>query len=112
MADKRYAYYSGCSLEGTAMEYDKSVRLIFDALGVNYVEPDDWSCCGSTPAHTIDHVFAAALAARNLSIIERMGLDTVTAPCPACLMAFKKAQYFMEQDEGFKERVNALLDER
>lgn len=111
MADKRYAYYSGCSLEGTAMEYDKSVRLIFDALGVNYVEPDDWSCCGSTPAHTIDHVFAAALAARNLSIIERMGLDTVTAPCPACLMAFKKAQYFMEQDEGFKERVNALLDE-
>lgn len=112
MADKRYAYYSGCSLEGTAMEYDKSVRLIFDALGVNYVEPDDWSCCGSTPAHTVDHIFAAALAARNLSIIEKMGLDTVTAPCPACLMAFKKAQYFMEQDEEFKDKVNALLDEK
>lgn len=112
MAEKKYAYYSGCSLEGTAWEYDKSVRLIFDALGVNYVEPEDWSCCGSTPAHTVDHVFAAALAARNLSLIEKMGLDTVTAPCPACLMAFKKAQYFMENDENFKEKVNELLDEK
>jgi len=112
MANKRYAYYSGCSLEGTALEYDKSVRLIFDALGVDYIEPEDWSCCGSTPAHTIDHVFASALAARNLSIIEKMGLDTVAVPCPACLMAFKKAQYFMEKDETFKEKVNELLDEK
>ncbi len=111
MAEREYAYYSGCSLEGTAVEYDMSVRQVFKALGVTLKEPEDWSCCGSTPAHTVDHVFAAALAARNLSIIEKMGTDTVTVPCPSCLSAFKKAHQGMTSSESFKEQVNALLDE-
>jgi heterodisulfide reductase subunit B len=110
MAEKQYAYYPGCSLEGTAMEYDVSVRQVFKALDVPLVEPDDWSCCGSTPAHTVDHVLAAALAARNLGIIEKSGLDTVAVPCPSCMMAFKKANHGMQNDSGFKEKVNELLE--
>lgn len=111
MAEKEYAYYAGCSLEGTAVEYDMSMRQVFKVLGVNIREPDDWSCCGSTPAHTVDHVFAAALAARNLTIIEKMGADTVTVPCPSCLSAFKRAHLGMTADESFKNEVNELLDE-
>ncbi|HEY3275768.1 MAG TPA: CoB--CoM heterodisulfide reductase iron-sulfur subunit B family protein [Syntrophorhabdaceae bacterium] len=111
MADREYAYYSGCSLEGTAVEYDMSMREVFKALGLTLREPEDWSCCGSTPAHTVDHVFAAALAARNLSIIEKMGTQTVTVPCPSCLSAFKRAHLGMTGDESFKEKVNDLLDE-
>ena len=111
MADKEYAYYAGCSLEGTAVEYDMSIRQVFKALGVSLKEPEDWSCCGSTPAHTVDHVFAAALAARNLSIIERMGMDTVAVPCPSCLSAFRRAHLGMTGDESFKNEVNDLLDE-
>lgn len=111
MAEKEYAYYAGCSLEGTAVEYDMSMRQVFKALGVTIREPDDWSCCGSTPAHTVDHVFAAALAARNLTLIEKMGTDTVTVPCPSCLSAFKRAHLGMAADETFKKEVNELLDE-
>jgi len=111
MAETEYAYYSGCSLEGTAVEYDMSMRKVFDALGIVLREPEDWSCCGSTPAHTVDHVFAAALAARNLSIIEKMGTKTVTVPCPSCLSAFKRAHIGMTGDESFKNEVNELLDE-
>jgi heterodisulfide reductase subunit B len=111
MAEKEYAYYAGCSLEGTAVEYDMSMRQVFKALGVKIREPEDWSCCGSTPAHTVDHLFAAALAARNLTIIEKMGTDTVTVPCPSCLSAFKRAHLSMTTDESFKNEVNELLDE-
>lgn len=111
MAEKEYAYYAGCSLEGTAVEYDMSMRQVFKALGVNIREPEDWSCCGSTPAHTVDHVFAAALAARNLTIIEKMGTDTVTVPCPSCLSAFKRTHLGMTADESFRNEVNDLLDE-
>jgi heterodisulfide reductase subunit B len=111
MAEKEYAYYAGCSLEGTAVEYDMSMRQVFKTLGVNIREPEDWSCCGSTPAHTVDHLFAAALAARNLTIIEKMGTDTVTVPCPSCLSAFKRAHLSMTADESFKKEVNELLDE-
>lgn len=111
MAEKEYAYYAGCSLEGTAVEYDMSMKQVFKALGVKIREPEDWSCCGSTPAHTVDHLLAAALAARNLSIIEKMGTDTVTVPCPSCLTAFKKAHLGMTADESFMKEVNELLDE-
>ncbi len=110
MAETKYAHFCGCSLEGTAKEYDDSLKVVMKALGVELVEPDDWSCCGSTPAHTVDQVFAAALAARNLAIVEKMGLPTITTPCPSCLMAFKKANHGMA-DESFKNEVNDLLDE-
>lgn len=111
MAEKReYAYYEGCSLEGTAVAYNMSVKLVMKSLGVELKEPPDWSCCGSTPAHAVDHVLAAALAARNLSIIERMGSSTVAVPCPSCLSAFKKAHTRMAKNKVFKEEVNSLLD--
>lgn len=111
MADKEYAYYAGCSLEGTAGPYDTSVRLVMDRLGADLKEPPDWSCCGSTPAHAMDHTFAAALAARNLIIVEKMNRPTLTTPCPSCLMAFKKAQRRMEKNKVFRDEVNSLLDE-
>ena len=110
MAETKYAHFCGCSLEGTAKEYDDSLKVVMKALGVELVEPEDWSCCGSSPAHTVDHVFAAALAARNLAIVEKMGLPTITTPCPSCLMVFKKANRNME-DAAFKNQVNELLDE-
>ena len=111
MAEKEYVYYPGCSLEGTAIEYEMSVRLVLKTLGVKLKEPDDWSCCGSTPAHSVDHVLAAALAARNLAIVERMGVSLVITACPACLSAFKKAHLRMVKDETFKDRVNDILEE-
>lgn len=111
MAEREYAYFGGCSLEGTAVEYDMSMKQVLKELGVSLREPEDWSCCGSTPAHTVDDVFAAALAARNLAIIEKMGTSTVTLPCPSCLTVFKRAHLGMTGDPAFKRDVNALLDE-
>ncbi len=111
MVETAYGYYAGCSLEGTAREYDISLKVIMKILGIDFSEPEDWSCCGSTPAHTVDHVFAAALAARNLSIFEKRGLNTVIAPCPSCMTVLKKAHFGMTKNESFKKEVNALLDE-
>jgi heterodisulfide reductase subunit B2 len=110
MAEKRYAYYSGCSQESSSKEYDTSLRAVMKALGTELVEPEDWSCCGSTPAHTVNHVLAAALAARNLTLVEKMNMPVITTPCPSCLTAFKEANHRME-NAYFKKEVNTLLDE-
>jgi heterodisulfide reductase subunit B2 len=110
MIEREYAYYAGCSLEGTASSYDRSIRIVLKALGATLREPDDWSCCGSTPAHALDHVLAGALAARNLAIVERMEMATLTTPCPSCLTAFKKAHAKVAKDEAFRDEVNQLLD--
>ncbi|MBW1972287.1 MAG: CoB--CoM heterodisulfide reductase iron-sulfur subunit B family protein [Deltaproteobacteria bacterium] len=110
MSKLSFAYYPGCSLESSAKEYDVSTRKVADILKVELIEIPDWSCCGASPAHTVDHLFASAVAARNLAIVEEMGRDTLVTPCPECLSAFKKAIYNMSKDDGFKKKVNSLLD--
>lgn len=104
-----YAYYPGCSGTGTSIEYDMSTRAICSILGISLNEIPDWSCCGSTPAHTVDHTLSAALSARNLSLVEDMGLETTITPCPSCLANLKTSGLRMEE-ENFRTKVNKLLD--
>jgi len=85
------AYYQGCSLEGLAVEYDLSTRAVCEALDIELVEIPDWSCCGSTPAHSYDPLLSAALAGRNLAIAEKLRCETVMTPCPGCLKSLKGA---------------------
>ncbi|OGR36229.1 MAG: hypothetical protein A2051_02860 [Desulfovibrionales bacterium GWA2_65_9] len=115
-------YYPGCSQTGTAAEYDRSSRACCQALGVRLVDVPDWTCCGSTPAHTVDHVLAGALAARNLLQAERIGHDRVATPCPSCLAALRTASQHLAQDvqpdsnapedmaPSFRAEVERLLD--
>ncbi|MHC1742862.1 MAG: CoB--CoM heterodisulfide reductase iron-sulfur subunit B family protein [Syntrophobacteraceae bacterium] len=100
------AYYPGCSLDGLAVEYDRSTRAVCEALGIRLVEIPDWSCCGSTPAHSLDPLLSGALAGRNLAVAERMGCDVVMTPCPGCLRSLKGALEIVEDPE----RREPLLD--
>ncbi|WP_034640920.1 CoB--CoM heterodisulfide reductase iron-sulfur subunit B family protein [Desulfovibrio inopinatus] len=106
---RTYAYYPGCSGLGTSMEYDISTRAVCKALGMTLTDIPDWSCCGSTPAHTVDHSFSTALSARNLKIAAKAGLSTVTTPCPSCLTNLKTAGKNVK-DAEFKKKVEILLD--
>ena len=105
----KIAYYPGCSGQSTSLEYDLSTRAVCRALGVELVDVADWSCCGSTPAHTVNHVLSAALSARNLALVEQQGMDVVTTPCPSCLSNLRTAAHKME-DAAFRDQANALLD--
>lgn len=85
-------YFPGCSLEGSANEYDLSSRIVCRHLGIELQELLDWSCCGAHAAHHTKHMLSTALSVRNLSIAANQGLDKVTAPCPACYNRLKSAQ--------------------
>ena len=104
------AYYPGCSGLGTSKEYDTSTRAVCAALGLSLVDIPDWSCCGSTPAHTKDHTLSAALSARNLQLVADMGLTAAATPCPSCLTNLRTANHRCESD-AFKAKVNKLLDD-
>ena len=69
----KYLYYPGCSLEGSAREYDLSTRAFLTAVGAELVEIEDWSCCGATAAHSLSETMAVALPARNIAAAEKMG---------------------------------------
>ena len=85
------SYYPGCSLDGTAKEYNESIEAICKTLGIELKELDDWNCCGSSSAHVTSDSLAVALPARNLEIADKAGLDLVV-PCAACYQRLKFAE--------------------
>lgn len=108
MTRKTLGYYPGCSLEGTAAEYDRSCRACCEAVGIELTEIPDWSCCGSSPAHAVDTVLSGALSARNLALAAECGCEAVATPCPNCLVNLRTAGHDLE-DGAKRERINALL---
>ena len=109
MSTLTLGYYPGCSGLGTSIEYDASTRAVCAALGITLKDIPDWTCCGSTPAHTVDHALSTALAARNFAQAESAGIADVITPCPSCLKNLKNALHNLE-DPLFAARVNALTE--
>lgn len=85
------SYYPGCSLVGTAREYGESFEAVSKMLGIKLKELHDWNCCGASSAHATNDMLAVALAARNLEIADKAGLDLVV-PCAACYHRLKVAE--------------------
>ena len=79
----KLSFYPGCSLDGMARDYARSIAAVFQHLEIGLVELEDWTCCGATAAHSLDEMMAAALPARNLALAEKIGLDLVS-PCANC----------------------------
>jgi heterodisulfide reductase subunit B len=87
----KVSYYPGCSLDGTAIEYNQSLGAVAGALGVELEELPDWTCCGSSSAHATNNELAVSLAGRNLIIADKIGKDLVV-PCAACYQRLKSAE--------------------
>ncbi len=95
-------YYPGCSLHTMAKEFDRSARSVLQALGITPVEPEGWVCCGSTPAHRVDHHLATRLPLQTLILLEQEGLKQVTLPCAACFNRFRSAARDMRLEPELK----------
>jgi heterodisulfide reductase subunit B len=102
-----YSYYPGCSLHGTAKEYDRSLRLVAGKLGLELQEIPDWNCCGATAAHSTDELLGLALPARNLALAVGAGWP-VLAPCAMCFNRLKVTQHEL-QDAAKRQAVERLL---
>jgi len=88
----KYAYYPGCSAESSARDLHSSSIAVAQALGMELIEIEGWSCCGSTPAHQTDRLLAASLSAANLALAKDMALDVVVN-CAACYNRLKVANH-------------------
>ncbi len=93
---KEISYYPGCSLHGTAREYDDSIRGVLNVLDIQLRELEDWTCCGASSAHCTNEALAIDLAARNLAIAEKNDRELLV-PCVACYSRFKAAENEVKQ---------------
>ena len=86
-----YAFYPGCTLHSTGVEFGASTELVCHALDLQMVEIDDWNCCGASSAHSMDHTLFLALPARKHAQAQAVDLDggadstlDLAIPCAAC----------------------------
>lgn len=93
----KYAFFPGCSMESTAEDFKMSTLAVAKALGIELEEIPDWTCCGSTPAHSTDGLLATSLPVRNLAIAESMKMDVVTC-CAACYSRLAAANVAVTND--------------
>ena len=101
-----YAFFPGCSMEGTAHDYQKSTVAVSQALGLALPEIPGWTCCGSTSAHQTDHLLSIALPAKNLAAAQG---KTVAVGCAACYSRLKTANYEIAKDAQMRRTVATVV---
>ncbi len=106
----KYGYYPGCSLEKNAIAYHESAMAATKPFGVEFVEIDDWNCCGATEYIALNLTAAYSLVARNLAIAEKQDNNgQVVAPCSACFLNLSKAAQYLADSPALNEKVNTAL---
>jgi heterodisulfide reductase subunit B len=103
-----YAFYPGCSLHSTGLEYGLSTRAVFNHLGSELDELPDWNCCGASSAHSLNHTLALALPARNLAIAQRTGQDLVIS-CAACYNRMKSTEHTFSLDPEIRAEIEEII---
>jgi len=104
----KYAYFPGCSLRATAIEYDKSTQAVCKALGIELVELEDWNCCGATAAYAVERLLSVVWPARDLAIAEREKMD-ILAPCAGCFHYLARANEMLKDKLELREKTNRVL---
>lgn len=108
----KYLYYPGCSLEGTALEYNSSTRAVMQELGVELIELEDWTCCGASAAEATSYLLSMALPALVLAKAENMeGFKEILVPCSACYLNLKKVEVKIRKDPELLDKINTILAE-
>src|SRR3990170_1294507 len=106
----RFAYYPGCSLNATAIDFNLSFKFVAKCLGIDLVEVRDWVCCGASSAHATSHLLSIALPVLNLSHAEQDGYQKLIAPCLACLARCKVANRELEHDADLRKKIHEVFD--
>jgi Heterodisulfide reductase, subunit B len=106
----KVGFYPGCSLEGSSKEYSKSLFAVAKICGITLREIEDWSCCGATAAHNLNHDLAIALPARTIALAEKQGFEQIVIPCAACYGRLAAAQQAILGDESILARTQKNID--
>jgi heterodisulfide reductase subunit B len=98
-------FYPGCSLVSSGKEMAESYFEVLSLLQVEIRTLADWSCCGSTPAHSIDSRASFLLPARNLLLAEDQGMEALFTLCPSCYVRLWDARRKVLEKEELNQSV-------
>lgn len=102
------SFYPGCTAHSTGLEYSSSLKAVFDSLGVNLLEIEDWNCCGAAAAHALNGLLGYALPARNIAIAQGLDLPLVV-PCAGCFNALRRAQRLLAEEKEAGRKIEEIV---
>ncbi|MBW1892521.1 MAG: hypothetical protein JRF40_07980 [Deltaproteobacteria bacterium] len=105
---KEMTYFPGCSLATSAKENNQSLNKFCRQFDVNLIELEDWNCCGSSSAHSVNAGLALDLPTRNLFLAPPD--RPLLAPCPSCFLRLKHAHLHLKQDEEAQYAYQKMFD--
>lgn len=103
----KYSLFLGCTIPARSRNYEISARAIAPRLDIEFVDIEEFSCCGF-PLEASDEMGAVLLAARNLCLAEEKGLD-VCVLCSACASTLTKVAHHLRENRELRDEVNKEL---
>lgn len=100
------SYFPGCSMATSALENNLSLIELTKKLGINLIELEDWNCCGSSSAHSVNTELALYLASRNLSLAKPN--RPLLISCPSCNLRLRHARHHLKNDDKKRDQYEEL----
>ncbi len=101
----RYLYYPGCSMKGTAVDYEESFLAVSSGLGVEIEEMEGWQCCGASVAKSVSKDLSETLLLRTLAHAAQARLDLLM-PCPSCYLNHLQLARELQKNDALRARLS------
>ncbi|MHA2431253.1 MAG: CoB--CoM heterodisulfide reductase iron-sulfur subunit B family protein [Promethearchaeota archaeon] len=103
----KYALFLGCTIPARGQKYELSAREVAQKLDVEFVNLEDFACCG-TPIKSSDFETSIFLSARNIAIAGAHNLDICTL-CSSCTSVLTEANIELNKNKKLRDKVNEEL---
>jgi heterodisulfide reductase subunit B len=104
----KFALFLGCVIPAREPSYEMSARKVADRLGIELIDLEGSSCCGTIPIESLDFKFSTAIGAYNICLAEEMGYDLITL-CSGCFQLLRKVNVTLKEDKELRMEINKIL---
>ncbi len=107
----KLAYYPGCTVKTTALNFETSAIAVARVLGVEMVELPRWNCCGAVASLVTDDLIHHIASIRNLIRVQEMGERKVVTLCSMCFNTLKQANLLVKKDNEKLKTISLFMDD-
>jgi len=106
---KQYAFFPGCTISTRFPHLESTTMKVLKKLDVELKHIKDWTCCPEPLSiHMVNLESWYAIAARNICLAEKMGLNMLTV-CNGCNSTLFRVNEELKKDVKLRTKVNNYL---
>lgn len=100
--------FRGCIIPYRFNQYEKSARVILNHFGVEIVDVEGFTCCGSLMAESASEELFLTIAGRNLAVADESKLPILTL-CGSCTATLNSVRNLLLKDLEKNKKINDIL---